>query len=100
MVVSERRSLSGQVLDGPVHGDGETLCGIPQAEIVVMRPLFYSRWTFFLPRLRGRRPRRRHLTGIARQSQPARLRRSKRYFGGGHRLFGASAGCRRPVRGW
>lgn len=32
----------GQVLDGPVHGagDGATLCGIPQAEIFVMRHLF------------------------------------------------------------
>lgn len=35
--------MSGQVLDGPVHGagDGATLCGIPQAEIFVMRHLFY-----------------------------------------------------------
>jgi len=33
---------SGQVLDGPVHGagDGATLCGIPQAEIFVMRHMF------------------------------------------------------------
>lgn len=36
-------SGSGQVLHGPVHGagDGATLCGIPQAEIFVMRHLFY-----------------------------------------------------------
>jgi len=35
---------SGQVLDGPVHGAGfagATLCGIPQAEVFVMRHLFY-----------------------------------------------------------
>ena len=36
--------MSGQVLDGPVHGvgsaGGATLCGIPQAEIFVMRHMF------------------------------------------------------------
>jgi hypothetical protein len=31
-----------EVLDGPEHGlrDGETLCGVPEAEVFVMRHLF------------------------------------------------------------
>jgi hypothetical protein len=43
--------VSGQVLDGPEHGlgDGSTLCGIPEAEVFLMRHLFYPLGRFACP---------------------------------------------------